>query len=211
MAIRTLLLALLIPIVSYSQDTVNLRYKAFKVLYSKSRRNPVKVEWWLTRKMVSCNTKVEREDSFRPDLRLVSFTNVSEDYVNSGYDRGHMFPAADGRCNLAIMQECFLFTNIAPQTPQLNRGDWKTVEELSRLEASKADSVYIWAGSVGEVKKIGSVSVPDKFWKVIYVKKTKEYFAFLFNNNTSKPNGINDNKTTVKNIESLTGFKFTIK
>lgn len=211
MAIRTLLLALLIPIVSWSQDTISVRYKAFKVVYSKSKRYPVKVEWWLTSKMVSCNTRVEREDSFRPDVRLLNFTNVAEDYVNSGYDRGHMFPAADAGCNLRIMQECFFYTNISPQTPQLNRGDWKVVEELTRLEASKKDSVYVWAGGIGDKSKIGIVSVPDKFWKVIYVKKTKEYFAFLFNNNTSKPNGINDNKTTVKNIESLTGYKFDIK
>lgn len=190
------------------QDLATIEHKSYKTTYSKSKNYPVKVEWWLTRAMVSCSIKVKRTDNFNPDPKLPANTSLQQYYNASGYDRGHNFPAADGACDAVSMIESFYFSNMTPQTPQLNRGDWKMVEELTRLEASQNDSVYVWTGSVGEVKKIGALSIPKQCWKVLYIKKTDEWFAFLFDNDRSKPNGINDNKVDVKVIEQLTGYKF---
>jgi len=211
--IKTYLISflLLISFTISAQDLVTIQHKAYKTTYSKSKNYPVKVEWWLTKAMVSCPTKVKRTDNFGPDPKQIVNTNLQQYYNNSGYDRGHNFPAADGACDVVSMTESFYFSNMTPQTPQLNRGDWKMVEELTRLEALQDDSVYIWTGSVGEIKKIGALSVPKQCWKVLYIKKTKEWFAFLFNNDNTKANGINDNKVTVKVVEQLTGFKFKIK
>jgi endonuclease G len=211
--IKTYLISflLLISFTVSAQDLVTIQHKAYKTTYSKSKNYPVKVEWWLTKAMISCPTKVKRTDNFGPDPKQISSTNVQQYYNSSGYDRGHNFPAADGACDVVSMTESFYFSNMTPQTPQLNRGDWKTVEELTRLEASQYDSVYVWTGSVGEVKKIGALSVPKQCWKVLYIKKTKEWFAFLFNNDNSKPNGINDNKVEVKLVEQISGYKFRIK
>jgi DNA/RNA endonuclease G (NUC1) len=94
------------------------------------------------------------------------------------------------------------------QYPALNRGDWKSLEMLSREIALKDDSVKVWCGSVGVAKKIGTTSVPTHCWKVVYTKKTNEYMAFLFDNNTTKADGINNNKVDLVDIEKLTGFKF---
>jgi DNA/RNA endonuclease G (NUC1) len=68
--------------------------------------------------------------------------------------------------------------------------------------------MHVWCGNIGELKKIGRVSVPTKCWKVIYIKKTKKFKAYLFINNTSKPNGIIDNEVSVLFISKLTGLKF---
>ena len=211
--IKTYLISflLLISFAVSAQDLVTIQHKAYKTTYSKSKNYPVKVEWWLTKAMVSCPTKVKRTDNFGPDPKQIASTNLQQYYNNSGYDRGHNFPAADGACDIVSMTESFYFSNMTPQTPQLNRGDWKMVEELTRLEASQYDSVYVWTGSVGEVKKIGALSIPTQCWKVLYIKKTKEWFAFLFNNDNSKPNGINDNKVTVKVVEQISGYKFKAK
>jgi endonuclease G len=200
-----------IAVTTYSQDTVTITHKAYKTTYSKSKQYPIKVEWWLTKKMLSCDIKTKRTDNFQSDPKLPKETNLQQYYNSSGYDRGHNFPAADASCDLTSMVESFFFSNMTAQTPQLNRGDWKTVEELTRLEASQYDSVYVWTGSVGEVKKIGALSVPKQCWKVLYIKKTKEWFAFLFNNDNSKPNGINDNKVEVKLVEQISGYKFRVK
>jgi hypothetical protein len=43
---------------------------------------------------------------------------------------------------------------------------------------------------------------------VIYIKKTKEWMAFVFDNTTDKADGINNNKVTVADIEKLTNLKF---
>jgi DNA/RNA endonuclease G (NUC1) len=94
------------------------------------------------------------------------------------------------------------------QYPSLNRGDWKSLESMIREGALVDDSIHVWCGSIGEVKKIGKVSVPAQCWKVIHTKKTNEWLAFLFDNNTSKADGLKNNEVNVAEIEKLTGFKF---
>jgi DNA/RNA endonuclease G (NUC1) len=79
---------------------------------------------------------------------------------------------------------------------------------MEREWAKKDDSVHVWCGNIGEIKRIGTVAVPKQCWKVIYFVKTKEWMAFLFNNDTSKPDGIHNNLVDKKEIEKLTGFKF---
>ena len=59
------------------------------------------------------------------------------DYTKSGYDRGHMAPAADMKWNKQAMEESFYMSNICPQNPNLNRGDWNDLEEKSRQMAKK--------------------------------------------------------------------------
>jgi DNA/RNA endonuclease G (NUC1) len=99
---------------------------------------------------------------------------------------------------------------MVPQYGQLNRGDWKTLEMQTRELAKSLDSVKVWAGSIGERRKIGEVSVPEKCWKVIYIKNKKEWIAYLFNNDQSKADGIENNKVPKEHIEKITGFKFKL-
>ena len=96
------------------------------------------------------------------------------------------------------------------QYHSLNAGDWKSVEVLERQIALQNDSVHVWCGSVGVAKTIGAnkVAVPTQCWKVFYVVKQKQYYAFLFDNNTNKPTGVESHKVTVDIITKLTGFKF---
>ncbi len=203
-------LLLLISFTVSAQDTVTITHKAYKTTFNKSKHYPVKVEWWLTRAMLNCSTKVKRTDNFGPDPKLLQHTNLQADYNASGYDRGHIFPAADGACDIVKMTESFYFSNMTPQTPQLNRGDWKSLEEMTREESLKYDSLYIWAGSVGVAKKIGTTSVPKQCWKVIYNKRMNTYEAFLFENNGSKADGLKNNEVPVSVVEQITGFKFKI-
>lgn len=194
---------------SIAQDVVVIKHTNYTTHYSKSKMYPVMVEWWLTKSMISCPTPLKRKDNFKPDPKLVNETNIAKDYVGSGTDRGHMMPAAENLCQTpAVQDECFYFSNMAAQYHSLNAGDWKSVETLERQIASEQDSTRIWCGNVGEIKRIGRVAVPKQCWKVIYVKRTKEWRAFLFENNTSKPDGYTNNQVDVSVIEKLTGFKF---
>jgi len=96
----------------------------------------------------------------------------------------------------------------AAQTHRLNAGDWKSLETMTREWAVKDDSVHIWAGNVGEIKRIGKVAVPKQCWKVVYYKKSNEWMAFLFDNDQSAPDGVYNNKVELIDIEKLTGLKF---
>jgi len=199
-----LLLSLNIPL----QDTVTIHHKTYSTTFSKSNHYPVKVEWWLTRAMLSCSTKIKRSNKFIPDPKLPLETNLQSNYNGSGFDRGHNFNTADGICDQIAMNESFYFSNITAQYPALNRGDWKLLELFIRELALKNDSIKVWCGSIGKIKKIGNVSIPNQCWKVIYIKKTKQWSAYLFNNNTNKADGFINNKVKKSDIEKLTGFKF---
>ena len=200
---------ILIGLLSMSQDVVVLKHTNYTSHYSKSKHYPVMVEWWSTKKNVGCASPMTRKDNFKPDPLLPIETDLLEDYKGSGTDRGHMMPAAENLCQTPEVQdECFYFSNMAAQYHSLNAGDWKSVETMEREWAIKEDSVHVWCGNIGESKRIGKVAVPKECWKVLYFVKTKEWIAFLFENNSSKPDGIHNNQVDVMTIIKLTGFKF---
>lgn len=203
------LIVFFVSCVSFSQDTVRIKHTNFETVFSKSKKYPVLVEWWVTKKMVTCSSPLKRKDNFRPDPKLPNETDLADDYANSGYDRGHIMPAADNLCQTQKVQdECFYFSNMSAQTPSLNRGDWKSLELMIRDEAKKFDSIKVWAGNVGEIKKIKRVSVPQYCWKVIYFKKENVWMCFVFDNDNSKPDGLKNNEVDMEYITELTGFKF---
>jgi endonuclease G len=206
-----LALLLLVSFTVTAQDVVILTHKAYTTHYSKSKHYPVKVEWWITKAGLTCPVKIKRGDKFIADPKLPTETNLQADYTGAGFDRGHNMPAADAVCNQVANEESFFFSNMTAQYPALNRGDWKALEMLSREIALKDDSVKVWCGSVGIAKKIGTTSVPTQCWKVVYTKKTNEYIAFIFDNNTTKADGIHNNQVDLADVEKLTGFKFKIK
>jgi endonuclease G len=198
------------PTTNQTQDNVILVHTNYTSTFSKLKRYPVMVEWWVTKQKVSCTTPLKRKDNFKPDPLLPTFTDLSNDYKGSGYDRGHMMPAADNLCQTQLVQdECFYFSNMMPQPHRLNAGSWKTLETETRLLAIQEDSIHVWCGGVGSVKTFGpnKVAVPVKCWKVIYIKKRKEYRAYIFPNNTDKTE-LTKLKTTKEEVEKLTGFNF---
>jgi endonuclease G len=203
--------SILFTVVLFAQDVVVLKHTNYTSHYSKSKKYPVMVEWWVTRAKVGCPTPMARKDNFKPDPLLPKETNLGADYVGSGTDRGHMMPAAENLCQTAeIQNESFYYSNMAAQYHSLNAGDWKSVETMEREWAKKDDSVHVWCGNIGIAKTIGEgkVAVPKQCWKVLYFVKTKEWMAFLFDNNTSKPDGIHNNLVDKSDIEKLINFKF---
>ena len=200
---------LVISVTLFAQDVVVLKHTNYTSHYSKSKKYPVMVEWWETKAKIACATPLPRKDNFKPDPLLPTETDLVNDYVGSGYDRGHLMPAKSNQCQTqSVQDECFYFSNMAAQTHRLNAGDWKSLETLTREIAAREDSVHIWAGNVGEIKRIGKVAVPKQCWKVVYIKKTNEWIFFLFENDLSNPDGINNNKVLREDIEKLTGLKF---
>lgn len=73
-----------------------------------------------------------RIDSFKPDPLVKGNTNLFDAYWFSGYDRGHMVPSADMRWSKPALEATYLYTNIAPQRPELNRGAWAELEDWMR-------------------------------------------------------------------------------
>jgi endonuclease G len=203
---------LLITIFTFAQDVVVLKHTNYTTHFSKSKKYPVMVEWWETKEKVACSNPIPRKDNFKPDPLLVAETDLGKDYVGSGFDRGHLMPAKSNQCQTqAIQDECFYFSNMVAQYHRLNAGDWKSLETLTRKLATEQDSIKVWCGNVGEIRRIGRVAVPKQCWKVVYIKKSNTYYSYLFDNTTNKPDGIENNLVKIEVIEKLTGFKFNVK
>ena len=108
----------------------------------------------------------ERTDRFREDKKVPSGSAKPSDYTKSGYDRGHLCPAADMTHSAEAMEETFLMSNISPQLPVFNRGIWKSLEKQVRDWGEK-ERIYIVTGPVfkdnkGKIGRTG-VTVPGFF------------------------------------------------
>jgi endonuclease G len=193
----------------HAQDTVRVKHDNYTSVYSKSKHYPLMVEWWDTKDKVACKNQLARIDKFAPDPLVLKDSDLGKDYVGSGLDRGHMSPAADNECSgKKVLEEAFYFTNMVPQYHSLNAGDWKSVETFCRQLATQYDSVHVWAGAVGDATHIKGLVIPTKNWKVMYVPKTKTWYAYIFKDTKEKPVGILHHVVTVDAVTKLTNFKF---
>lgn len=185
------------------------------VSYNKDTKCPNYVSWKIN--SVRLEKNVERTDFFQPDTEVEeSLRIIHSDYSRTGYDRGHMCPAADNRFCQAAMEESFLMTNICPQSHTLNAGDWNDLEELCRKWAEEVEDVYVVCGPIfsKDTKKIGKrkkcrISVPDRFFKVVLLKDGDKYqsVGFVMNNNDEK-HPLAHYAVSVDTIEEITGFDF---
>lgn len=116
-----------------------LKRTGYTLSYNSFYKTPNWVAWELTRK--ETEGKAERYDKFLPDPDLPEPRVEHSDYTRSGYDRGHMAPAADMKWSKKAMQESFYMSNICPQNQKLNRDDWGDLEDACRKWARE-----IWNG-----------------------------------------------------------------
>lgn len=165
----------------------------------------------------------EREEaSFHPDT-AIPYGARSEltDYASSGYERGHMVPAEDMSRNAALMEDCFLLSNIAPQLGDgFNRSVWGSLEKAVRGWVEQKGALTIISGPVfkaeGKTMKypvIGNdnVAVPTHFFKIIVDAKDisdVDALAFLLPHVDLKGKKYEDYLVSIDEIEKLTGLDF---
>lgn len=153
-----------------------------------------------------------RKDDFREDQQVpVNYRGVLQDYTASGYDRGHVAPAADMTYSAQAMSESFLLTNMMPQNPGNNRGIWKYTEEMTRYWASKYGQVYVITGTIfdGTSPTIGNgVRVPSHVWKIIIDPRGRA-IAFLYPNQKLDPKEIAKYIVSISELETYTAINFS--
>jgi endonuclease G len=192
-----------------SNDLVKHTY--YTLSYNEKYEQANWVYYSLTDSMV-INGGSERSNKFKVDKLVSTGSAKSTDYTKSGYDRGHLCPAADMDFNPIAMEESFLMSNICPQAPDFNRGIWKELETEVRSWAKKEHKLYVVTGPVFNDNKgtIGSdeVLVPGYFFKILYEETDQpKIIAFVFPNRKSdRP--LADFAVTIDEAEKLTGFDF---
>ena len=152
-----------------------------------------------------------RTNSFKPDPLVSTKSAQLSDYKGSGYDRGHLAPAADMKYNSLAMLESFYMSNISPQNPSFNRGIWRRLESLVRGWGQKFEIYVSTAGVLGSnnLGAIGKnrVTIPSKFYKVIYAPDKNIMIGFLLSNRKQSGN-LSSYALSVDKIESITGIDF---
>ena len=182
--------------------------EGYAVGYSFILKQPIWVTYRLTCDEVNSNV-VRRMGSFMPD-NLVDSDVIPDDYIQSGFDRGHLAPAADMHWSTNAMFESFYMSNMSPQTPKLNRYTWAKLEAEVRRYAVEEKSVFVVSGPIvtnSIVKTISSknIVVPDAFFKIVYDETPPEkMIAFVMPNSTNLNNNIYSYATNAVYVESIT-------
>ena len=151
-----------------------------------------------------------RKKSFEAD-HTIDGCAESSDYRNSGYDRGHMAPAADMKWSKVAMEESFLMTNICPQAKSLNSGIWHRLEQRVREWATRDSSIIVVCGPIftpgKPVEQIGEigVAVPHRFFKALYAPGRNIGIAFIFDNDKVKGE-LRKYAVTIDSVERETGL-----
>ncbi len=190
---------------------VVISHTAYTLSYNSKFKQSNWVAYELTGK--ETNSLYERANEFTADPNISTGTASDKDYKSSGYDKGHLAPAADMGWSSVTMKESFFYSNVSPQLPGFNRGIWKELEELVRTWAIENDTVYVVTGPVltKDLPTIGidNVSVPKYFYKVVldYSNPEIKGIGFIFPNASSdKP--LQNFAVSIDSVEIFTGINF---
>lgn len=218
-----------------SRNTQLIEREAYTLLYSYDDLIPLWVSWHID----SGDLGEGRKDAFDKDPLVPDEYAVDEnDYKNSGFNRGHMCPNADRSVTVALADQTFYMSNMVPQNPNNNKGNWGNFEEYLRdLVKDGHDEVYIIAGPAGtggyneddkffnaieadvggETKEI---RVPEYVWKVALVidegnndlqrieEGIPDAIAVIMPNKNLSGTSWENYICTVDDVESLTGYDF---
>lgn len=203
---------LAIPQFTVPAESQIIEHTGYTVSYNQARRNPNWVAYELTSAEV-CGEE-PRSNDFIPDPQVKGKQATDNDYRKSGWDRGHLAPAADMKWSGQAMKESFYLSNISPQNKNLNRGVWKSIEELARENASRHGKVLVVTGPLFKTEKgkgsIGSnrVTVPDAFYKVLLIESNGFSGIGFYCENVAGKQELYTYARSIDEIEELTGIDF---
>jgi endonuclease G len=213
-------------------DNYLMRKPYFALSYNSDKGTPNWVSWCLQASDIGSAPRAE----FYPDLTLPrGFKQVKPaDYSGGGFDRGHMCPHSDRSSSSQASEATFVMTNMVPQAPNCNQKGWADLEDYCRgLAKRKGQTLYIVAGPAGQggeglkgvrdtIGRTAKVTVPAQVWKVVLalddgkgdasdvnrVTRDSRVFAVVMPNDQSVGHGWAKYRTSVSEVEKLTGYRF---
>jgi endonuclease G len=183
---KILLIILLFPLVSISQilrDSIRIKTEIYEVIYSEKLEQP---RW------IKYSVKCPNGNASRSGMNFYTNDSIktsdNDDYVKNIYDKGHLAPAADFNCSRELLYKTFSYLNCALQNQYLNRGVWRILEEHER-EIARKEPVTVIIEVVFDntsLKLPTGATVPNGFYKTLYLEKSKKTIKYYFPNETPK-------------------------
>ncbi len=203
--------ALALP--AYSKSDIIVQHTGYTLNYCEEYEQPYWVAYVLTADEVFA-TNAERDDNFHEDSSIPTGSATLADYKGSGYDRGHLIPAADQKWSAQAMDDSFYLSNMSPQVGSFNRGIWADLESVVRTFAAQNQAICVVTGPVltdGPYKTIGvnEVAVPNYYYKAIldYTGDEHKAIGFLLKNEGSEA-ALTTFAVSIDQLEEVTGLDF---
>lgn len=200
--------------------------EGYVLAYDSKNRNPQWVFEHLTAENLKGSTK-RSQFSFKEDAKIPKiFRATLKDYQKSGYDRGHMAPAANHKSCKEKMSDTFYLSNMCPQNPAFNRGYWAKLEKYVRDLTNEYQDVYVVSGGLYlpyeeangkryvkyEVFGENNIAVPTHFFKVIILENEKGIIStesyILPNDNIPSCTDLDKFKVPLTQVEKISGIIF---
>jgi endonuclease G len=187
--------------------------EAYLVAYDPAAKIPVYVAYTLTPpNALGC---FPRTNAFVADASIANGARP-DDYIGTGYDKGHAAPDGDLSWSQQVEYESFLMTNMYPQHGSLNRGIWKLLETSVRgwaVQLNNNFTIYIGAyyDATDETIGAGRVVVPHGFYKIVINNNTGAVAGWQFPH--VKPyvnlgNDLTKFRAPIAQIQQVSGVKF---
>ena len=156
-----------------NDSLIFLQKNSYVVLYNINRQIPALVAWNLTKKNLGRWHRPSNV-SFRQDVDCPKPRAKAQNFVNTGYQRGHLCPSADRSADNTQMRATFVMSNVAPMTTVLNTVQWAQAEDYSRYLARYGHECHMMAGaflsdSAQLLSMSSMIQVPDSFFRACIV------------------------------------------
>jgi len=210
-------------------------YNGFVVKYDESKKAPLwtthNLPWTRVRDKDDSGNKI-RDMKIRSNYCLEFKRDPNQgniqkqphhnDYIGSGFDKGHMTPAGDFRNDSTGTLESFYITNITLQSPDYNQIVMVKMENSFRKWAieNKANCQIITGALYQDLKGRGlgsqnkSIDYPSAFYKILYAEiNGKTYlYCFLVPHEFAYPDyKLSNYQVSLDEIEKLAGEDFLDK
>jgi endonuclease G len=106
-----------------------------------------------------------------------------DDYVGTGYDKGHAAPDGDLSYTQQVEYESFLMTNMYPQHGSLNRGIWKLLETSVRgwaVQTNQNYTIYVGAMYGAGDESFKGIIIPHAYYKIVINNQTGQVAGWRF-------------------------------
>ena len=194
-------------------DITILNRGEFAVGWSPSLKRPAWCAYHVTPQKLYESGK---RPNFTKDKEAVNSPAPSA-YERSGYDRGHMVPnhAIESRYGTEDQKKTFLMSNVAPQTPALNRGVWRNVEHrIADFWPAKYGEIWVIVGTIpggrGETLSGTDIEIPGRFYQVIVAQEGMDVraLAVVFDQNVSWHEWAARHIVSIDELEEMAGLDF---
>jgi DNA/RNA endonuclease G (NUC1) len=214
------------------RDTVVCDHGHFKVCWCARTRNPKWVLEKLNQQTIKGPGSREKAKFHEDRLIEARFRSHPRDFKHSGFDRGHLAPAADFHCSQQAIEDTFIMSNISPQVGiGFNRDYWSRFENFVRSLTShpQCQDVFVVTGPLFlprlkaggqswemQHQLLGSapelVAVPTHFFKVVLMELSsgaRPVAAFVMPNDKIDPNTpLTNFVVPIESLECAAGMAF---